>query len=261
MSKVAKNASHVDRPVFPESSSGIALARLHDPGLRQELELIVRHFFSRSTEYYVGLHADEYRAIVSAAQDEVNRRGLAHRIARDQIELIKTVLRTERPMVQSNAYLRATRPRISNAQENVGWHRESFYGPNMTEAINLWMPILNVSSDNTLHYIPDTHTIPDSEIQTVSEADPSLPRFSAGHRIGLLYAPKKIVSGVDFSTSRPFVVLPGEAAIFAASLIHGSAENRSDSIRFSLDIRMAAQESIIEQKVHFASGSNYFSPL
>ena len=44
-------------------------------------------------------------------------------------------------------------------------------------------------------------------------------------------------------------------------LIHGAAENRSDKIRFSMDFRLIAEESLASAKEHFASGKSYFEPL
>lgn len=164
-------------------------------------------------------------------------------------------------MIQSNVYLRATRPAISGVTENIGWHRESFYGPAMEESINFWVPVANVSVENVMHYIPESHIIPDADIETESVNDASVERFSAGHKIGLLYAPKEIVSGVDLNVSKPFCVLPGEVAIFAGALIHGAAANRSADIRFSIDFRLIAEESLSATKEHFASGKNYFEYL
>jgi hypothetical protein len=250
------------RPVFPAGSSGISITRISDQNLLDELAGMVRFFFARSTEYYVRMELQEYRSLIVRAQDEINVRGFGRRLARDRVALIRQVLASECPLIQTNVYLRATRPDTAGVQENVGWHRESFYGPKMAESINFWLPIANVSIENVMQYIPESHTIPDEEITTVGEADDTVKRFSAGHKVGLLYAPKRITAGVDLSNPKPFIVLPGEAAIFAGALIHGAAENRSDKIRFSLDFRLIAKESYWGQKQqHFASGKSYFEPL
>lgn len=249
------------RPVFPEASSGMIVSALASTELLEEVKGVVDYFFPRDVESYMEMAPDDYRSLVAQAQSDLNRRQLGRRLAKDRRDIICEVLDTKNPMIQSNLYLRATRPSNSSVRENVGWHRESFYGPNMQESINFWVPVANVSSENAIRYVADSHLIPDSEIETVSEADPSVARFSAGHKIGLPYAPKKIVSGVDLDVHHPFVVLPGEAAIFAGALIHGAAENHSDRIRFSVDFRLLAAESLTETKEHFASGKSYFEPL
>jgi len=249
------------RPTFPANSSGIATTRLSDQALLEEVQGVVRYFFPRETQHYVNMEAETYRSLVFSAQEEVNRREITRRLAQDRRDVICEVLDTQTPMIQTNIYLRATRPTVKGVQENIGWHRESFYGPDMDQSINFWVPILNVSAENVMRYIPDSHLIPDAQIETESKADDSVQRFSSGHKIGLLYAPKRITSGVDLDVSKPFCVLPGEVAIFAGHLIHGAAENQSESIRFSMDFRLIAEESLSSGKQHFASGKDYFEPL
>jgi hypothetical protein len=247
-------------PVFPEGSSDIAISALADKALVAELDGIVGFFFARSVEHYLAMETQAYRALVAEAQDEMNRRRLARRLAEDRRVALAAILGTPDIMVQTNLYLRATRPSTPD-QEYVGWHRESFYGPDMAASVNLWLPIRNVSIDNALRYVPDSTTIPEAAIRTEQVDDRSVARFSAGHRIGLLYAPKRIVGGVDLSRHKPFVVLPGEAAIFAGALIHGAAENRTAQIRFSVDFRLIAAENLSVSKQHFASGKQYFEAL
>lgn len=233
--------------------------RLNDTSLLTAMQWTVEDWFSEPVATYTAMDAQTYRAIVASAQDQMNRLELARHIAYDIQPDLCDILKTKDVMLQSNLYLRAARPSV-NGQDAVGWHRESFYGCPQ-KAINLWMPVLNVTPENSINYIPDSESIPDDQIQTVSEEDGSVQRKSAGHKIGLLYAPKRIVAGVDFSGAKPFEVNPGEAAIFPSSLIHGAAVNRTDKIRFSVDFRLIAKEHIGKQKHHFASGRDFFVPL
>jgi ectoine hydroxylase-related dioxygenase (phytanoyl-CoA dioxygenase family) len=247
-------------PVFEAGSSAISVTRLGNPSPLEEMRSIVGFYFGRTADYYVQMDASKYTALVAEAQDEMNKRALARRLAHDRREILASILGSDRIMIQSHLYLRATRP-MQGGQESVGWHRESFYGSSVETAVNFWVPILNVTIENTLLYVPDSDLIPDEAIVTKNEEDPSVQRGSAAHRIGLLYSPKRIVSGVDFSIQRPFVVLPGEAAIFSGQLIHGAAVNRSDKIRFSIDSRLIAAENLRANKWHLASGKEYFETL
>lgn len=247
-------------PVFEAGSSAISVTRLEDPSLLGEMQSVVRFYFGRSPDYYVQMETSKYTALVADAQDELNKRILARRLADDRRGALTAILGSERIMVQSNLYLRATRP-MRAGQESVGWHRETFYGSSMERAVNFWVPILNVTIENTLLYVRDSHLISDEAIVTENDEDPTVQRRSAAHRIGLLYSPKRIVSGVDFSRQRPFIVMPGEAAIFSGQLIHGAAVNRSDKIRFSADLRLIAAENLKSNKWHFASGREYFEEL
>lgn len=248
-------------PAFPPGSSAIAISRLASPALLDELRGIAGYFFAQPTEHYVGMAADAYRTLVADAQEELNRRQLARRLAEDRRAALETILGTDAILIQTNLYLRATRPRSSSDQEHIGWHRESFYGPDMEASVNFWVPICNVSVDNAMRYVPDSHLIADDAIQTVQQDSADVARFSAGHRIGLLYAPKRIVGGVDLTAHRPLVVTPGEVAIFAGALIHGAADNRSEQIRFSVDFRAIAQRNLATDKHHFTSGKSYFERL
>lgn len=248
-------------PVFPPRTSAVVVSRLADCSLLEELQGIARYFFSRPVDHYVEMENAQYRALLAGAQDEINRREMARRLAQDRRSEVAAILGTDEIMIQTNLYLRGTRPRHHGDQEHIGWHRESFYGPDLGASINLWMPVLNVSVDNAMRYVPDSHLIPDEAIETMPAEDGGVTRFSPGHRVGLLYSPKRIVAGVDFSNHRPLVAVPGEVAIFSGALIHGAAENRSEHLRFSVDLRIIAEANLTVSKTHFASGKAYFERL
>ncbi len=249
------------QPVFAPGTSGIAISTLTDDVLLTKLKEVVGAFFGEPISHYAAMDADGYRSLVVAAQDEINRCHMPRRLAEDRREELSAILGTTDIMLQTNLYLRATRPGITGTQEHIGWHRESFYGPDMGASVNFWMPIENVSADNAMRYVPESHLIPDEAIETHQEDDQSVARFSTGHRIGLLYSPKRIVRGVDFSCQRALLVTEGDVAIFSGALIHGAAENRSNELRFSVDFRLIAAENLMVSKQHFASGKQYFERL
>lgn len=215
--------------------------------LLAELRGVVDFFFSTGR--------DDLVTLAVAAQDEINRRHFVDRLADCEMPRLRRVLTTEKVLIQSNAYLRAVPP----GRDSIGWHRESFYGDSMQTCVNFWMPIAGVNFDSALLYIPGSEAIADSDIKTESEIG-GVARFSREHKLGKLYAPKKIVAGVDFSAPKPFVVLPGEGLIFPGALIHGAGANHSSQIRFSLDFRAIAAENYHASKPHFASGKDYFIP-
>ncbi len=228
----------------------IRVVKLRNKCLLDDLqEIIERHF---QHENYLDMAAEHYHAIVAGAQNEMNRRHFVQQLAAD-------IMLGQDVMVQSNLYLRATRP-VKTGQEAVGWHRESFYG-SPPEACNFWMPVANVTPENALRYIPGSERIPDEDIVTASDDDPTVQRGSAGHKIGLLYAPKRIVSGVDFNRIETMKVPYGEVALFPGALIHGAAANDTGKIRFSVDFRYVAKAHVVENKPHFASGQDLFVPL
>lgn len=150
--------------------------------------------------------------------------------------------------VQDEMYLRAQRPQLPG--QAVGWHRESMYGC-PKEAYNVWIPVMNCTEENAVRFVPGSVSIPDEEIEIVQDISPDVRRGSAGHRIGLLYAPKRIVKGVDFEKAVPMVVPQGSCAIFDSNLIHGAAVNNTNLIRFSCDFRTVDESALVGNKEHF----------
>ena len=205
--------------------------------------------------------APEYRAHVARVQDILNTGDMARRIARTVRPQLRALLGSDNIMIQSNLYLRAARP-VAGAQEAVGWHRESMYGC-QRQALNVWVPVLGCTPSNSIKYVPGSAAIPDDAMTVTGGGDSAgVEKGSSGHKIGLLYAPKRIVGGVDFSTAIPFDVHSGELAIFHSLLIHGAAINQTDKIRFSVDFRVIAAEHVGAQKVSFAGdGAEYFLRL
>lgn len=200
---------------------------LSDRGIYDGILALVRSLYPSPI-----LQADTeaYRKQIRTMQDELNARRYADRI-------LKAINITA--LMRSDLYLRAARPNREE-QEAVTWHRESFYGCPKT-TLNVWMPILNCTKENSIRYVPGSEEIADEAIQLSQEEDASVPRGSAGHSIGLLYAPKTIIGGVDFSLAKSMYVPEGMVSVFPGELIHGAAQNKSDDIRFSVDFRILAK--------------------
>lgn len=185
---------------------------------------------------------DEFRERTARAQRAINRRVTP--------EAIVESLHCFGPnmMVQGEMYLRAQRPELDH--QAVGWHRESMYGC-PKEAFNVWVPVLNCTPENSVRYIPGSAAIPDDELGIHREMAGAVKKGSAGHRIGLLYAPKVIDRGVDFAKAVTMDVPLGSAVVFDSELIHGAAVNNTNKIRFSCDFRVIASEFVAANKSHF----------
>jgi len=193
------------------------------------VDLVISRYRLRQCRAYPHsvIHStDEHREVVRLIQDELNETRLADRI----LEATRT-----RWLMRSSLHLRAARPNV-DGQESVTWHRESFYGC-PANTMNVWMPVLNCTEENSIKYVPGSESIPNEMIKVVSEDDPEINKNSDGSKIGLLYAPKTIVDGVDFSQAKTMTVPCGMVAIFSGQTIHGAAVNETDSIRFSIDFR------------------------
>ncbi len=218
----------------------VAVVKLNSDRALSMVRTVLHWNFSDSVNYSE-MSTDDYQEKVAYAQDHLNEQGIGAIIAWNMREEIANYCGSQHVMIQSAVYLRAARPGLSN--DVVGWHREAFYGA-PADAVNLWMPVMNVNADNTLRYIPDSDMISDDNIETVTDEVP-WQRGSAGHKIGLLYAPKRITKmhgNAEFARdSQPMLVPDGSVALFSGALIHGAAVNLSNKIRFSVDLRLLAR--------------------
>ena len=232
----------------------------------KDVRALVSSHFCDSIYRYIEMDDDTYRQTVADCQSEINKLGFQFQFCRQHQSKIEQVLGGAFH-VQSNCYLRATRPISDHVQEAIGFHREVFYGSEIVKyAFNIWIPVLNVVESNSMFFIPMSHLIPDEEIKTkvVPTEESSVARFSSGHQIGLLYSPKTITDGVDLHSKERMVLNDNHFALFPADLIHGAAENKSTNIRFSLDFRIIATrylEQFNDKSHHFSSNQKYFLPI
>ena len=211
----------------------------------------------------LNMSVNDYRSLAVTIQDQINKDEFNKKIVSEIIDSLTIYMDSDNFLIQSNIYLRCSRPNNFNTKqdsESIGFHRESFYGPNMEDSVNIWTPIIGVNQNNTLRFIPESHLIPDEEIKIINEDDKHTEKFSNGHKLGFQYSPKKILSGVDLTESQPMVVPYYSSSIFSGNLIHGSALNKSNSIRFSCDFRVIKKSDYKSEskKFHFASNQPYF---
>ena len=208
---------------------------------------------------------DTYRKKVLEVQNELIDAGYPNKIAKQVLNYLQTYQDNKDLLVQANVYLRASRPVsfFDQEAESVGFHREYFYGPGMEYSTNIWVPIRGVSKDNSLRYIPRSQEIPIDEVIVSRVPDKYTKRYSAGHALGFQYSPKKIVGGVDMKNVETLNCEEGNFAIFSGNLVHGSASNNGDKIRFSIDFRIINKEyAHLTKKEHISAGNKpYFAEI
>lgn len=242
------------------SASGVRFARHRTPQTLQDLRRVVDAVFPGDESGLAGMEIGSYRALVLEAQTDLNAQGFVRRLCQEVRDDIVAAIGEDRFYIQTNLYLRAARPESGGAREAIGWHRETFYGPNMEQSVNIWTPVRGVTAKNTLRFIPGSQTIPDAEIQTVSVADEVTEKGSVGNRIGFLYSPKVIQSGVNLENGQPMQVPEGCSALFPGLLVHGAGHNLDTRIRFSVDFRILpfSAYASTSKPYHLASGKPYF---
>jgi ectoine hydroxylase-related dioxygenase (phytanoyl-CoA dioxygenase family) len=242
------------------SKSSIKIANHKNNNLINETQKIIKEFFKEEDSFYFEMHNDEFRQIILNTQEKLNKNNITSKIVLLIYDDIANYLENDDFLIQSNSYLRVSRP-IKECNDSIGWHRENFYAPNADEYVNIWTPIIGIDKLNTLNFIPESHLIKNEDIKTINIDDQHTKKYSNGHKIGLMYSPKKIISGVDFTKKEPMEVPYFSSSIFSGNLIHGAAVNESDKIRFSLDFRIISEKYFdknLNKKMHFASGKDYF---
>jgi len=255
-------ANHKTDP-HQETGSGIWLAQHKTLIVVKEIKSIIDHHFSNISESGLELPDNLYFEKVKIVQDELNRHHFASKITSQIQSRVSDFLEDKKFLIQSNLYFRASRP-VINAEESIGWHRESFYGPNMELSANIWTPIKNVTVKNTLQFIPNSHLIDDADIITQQTTSLKTSKGSLRNDIGFLYSPKTIIAGVDLNNNQPMIVPSGSSSIFKGALIHGAANNNDTKIRFSVDFRVIAAnhyDPTTSKSIHRVSKKAYFLPF
>jgi len=218
----------------------------------------IRRHLDRSD--ILSLDVNEYRALVRRAQDELNAHDFVRKFCFANQQTLEPLLGG--PMsFQAIVYLRAVRPvtKAMGVQENIGFHRESFFGPDFKYSYNVWIPLANIDAKNTLFYVPGSGAIPDEEIMIRKRSSPDVQRYSDAHKIGLLYDEIEIVSGVNLQKAVRMPVPVEQWVLFPSPLIHGNGSNDSQNIRISLDFRVIRTNQILENKGNYAAGGAYFT--
>ena len=232
--------------------------------LKTEISAIILEAFGNSEISSIeSIKSENYYALVLQAQNKVNALDPVRRLVRAHHADFSRIVGTKDLSAQRISYLRAVRPSREVGDEFVDFHRESLFNPDMVHAFNVWIPLSQAATGNVLRYVPGSHHIPDEEIVCRNEGVGmrGVEKFGAGHKVGLLYDRKTIVSGVDFSAVDAMRVPEGQMVVFDGNLIHGAGRNDTNDIRFSLDFRIIPARRVMNHSVNFAAGDAYFTEL
>ncbi len=139
-------------------------------------------------------------------------------------------------MIQANPYLRMTRPQ--KPQDNIGYHRDTFYGGSPYE-LSVFIPFVELPQESSLQVLSGSHIHPADYYPTtqVVNTDPAVTKGSAKHQLGFLYAPKLMDPSIE-EQMRGISLKVGQALVFTLSTVHGSIVNRGAVTRWSTDIRI-----------------------
>ena len=159
-----------------------------------------------------------------------------------------------------------TRPKsiLDDTDEQLDFHRETFYSgkdkPFVKHQINIWLPIFNVSNNQSIKYIPKSHKVRDEDIKTI-HIDTKVKK--AQHRIYWgMHICRKNISGVDVNKAQRFKVPKNNMVVFDGNLIHGNGVNEGNNIRFAIAFGIIKEKFYIDYSdVSFRSKLPYFIKL
>jgi len=156
---------------------------------------------------------------------------LHHGLMKENLKLYYNLIGKDLDL-QSQPYLRVARPNCP--QDNIGFHRDSFYGSSPYE-ISSFIPLVNLDEKNALQIEPQSHKkgpIPYTKIQSSDVV-----KGDKKSQLGFQYAPKHIDK--DYHINKiPVPLKFGQVLIFGLGVIHGQENNESSITRWSIDIRV-----------------------
>ena len=137
---------------------------------------------------------------------------------------------------QTNPYLRITRPH--KAGDNIGYHRDTFYGGSPYE-LSVLVPFVDLPSESSLSVLSGSHVHSEDFYPTtqVENPDGDVRKGTPKHQLGFLYAPKAMHPSID-EHMEPIALKVGQALIFSLSTVHGSHLNTGTISRWSSDMRV-----------------------
>jgi len=235
--------------------NGYVVKKIKNKNLLKPIKKIIRKYFNKETKYYSAISLKKFHQIAIKCQNEINRTNFNEEFYNSEKTFFKKMFKNDKIMISSIITLRAVRPNISFKQEveQIGWHRETFYGRNtyIKDAMNLWIPIDNVNKNNNLRYIPKSHLIDDKKIirRKFKPKAYFVKKFSNAHKLGYPYQPKKIISGVNLTKKKTFNIKTNSYLIFSQLLVHGNSVNLTNKIRFAINTGMVQKSKLKKNRI------------
>ncbi len=165
--------------------------------------------------------------------DFYRQQQLGPQIIKAQLSIYQDLLGPDL-FVQANPYLRIARP--GKPQDNIGYHRDTFYGGSPYELSTL-IPFVDLPKESSLSVFSGSHTAPEEAYSTQQIVDEEITKGSPKHQLGFLYAPKLMDDSIEAEMEAIPLKL-GQALVFCLSTVHGSRLNAGSISRWSSDIRV-----------------------
>jgi len=137
-------------------------------------------------------------------------------------------------LVQASPYLRIARP--GKARDNIGYHRDTFYGASPYE-LSVWIPYVDLPAESSLSVLSGSHIRPEADFPVTQTQSADVTKGSNLHKMGFPYAPKVMDAG-PLANIQAVPVKRGQMLIFSLATVHGTTHNNGPIARWSTDIRV-----------------------
>lgn len=137
-------------------------------------------------------------------------------------------------LIQKFPYLRIARPQ--RPEDNIGYHRDTYYGNNAYE-LSMLMPFTRNDTGGYLSVMSGSHRMSEAEIPWRQVTDGSVKKGSIKHSLGFLYSPKLLPDWVK-ARMLSVPIFPGEGLIFSKATVHGQEVNQSPQTRITCDVSL-----------------------
>lgn len=222
------------------------------------LESELAAFFGKNIpleEYHLYMQEDEEHTEFQIKMTQAfreNQCGL--KILQGQIPFFRDLLGPD-IMGQTNPYLRMTRP--FKPQDNIGYHRDTFYGGSPYE-LSVLVPFVDLPAECSLSVLSGSHIHSEELYPTtkIENADTAVRKGTPKHQLGFLYAPKEMDSDVE-KKMEAIPLKVGQALVFSLSTVHGSVLNRGTLTRWSSDMRVMNALAPVD----LSARPTYYKPL
>lgn len=225
---------------------------------RHFLQNLLTDYFKKEIpleEYHLHMTDDQEHTELQIRMTQAFRqKDFATAIFSAQIELFKSFIGLDLS-IQAQPYLRITRPHCP--QDNIGYHRDTFYGGSPYE-LSVLVPFVDLPKESSLSVLTGSHIQPEDFYPTrqIENPDQAVRKGTPKHQLGFLYAPKMMDETIEeLMEAIPLKV--GQALLFSLSTVHGSRINSGTISRWSSDMRIMNSLAPVDLSMR----PDYYKPL
>ena len=153
----------------------------------------IKNYFNKNKINLNRLKNHEFNKEIFKLQNKINSKKIVEKFFHINKKIFINLFENNKFAVQHYFYLRVVKKKKNENQKPVSYHRESFHGPSFFKHIyNLWIPIENCSSKNSIKYFPNSHKMKINKDFKIKKYSTDVKKLSFAHKTGNLYLERKI---------------------------------------------------------------------